>query len=206
MSRSTKRAASTSAKLSTAPAAPARDRSASASSAHPLAGVSRTLDQELEWYFVHAETALRRGCVQLVPGHLGASLAASERTEDALLTKAHAIARTVQGCLRALPDRHVSVLRAAYTPRRWPRNVEAAFETLAPIVVRLAVARSPWPQRSGHAGLEEAAALRLSGQLVSAKPLAMAKLKLQAGKLLGAAVVAYTKVRVLEAPPPSGAW
>ena len=72
--------------------------------------------------------------------------------------------------------------------------------TEAPIVVRLAVASNPWPQKSGHAGLEEAAAVRLSAQLVTAKPLAMAKLKLQAGKLFGAAVVAYANVRVLEAP------
>jgi hypothetical protein len=177
-----------------------RRKSASKPSTHPLAGASRALDQELEWYFVYAETALRRGCVQLVPGHLGASLAASQPTEDALLTKAHAVALTVQGCLRALPDRHVSVLRAAYTPRRWPRNVEATFESLAPIVVRLAVAKSPWPHKSGHAGLEEAAAVRLSGQLAAAKPLAMAKLKVQAGKLFGEAVVAYRHVRVLEAP------
>ena len=195
MSKATTRA-SKSAKKTVATAAQVPRNSASDPSTHPLAGVSRTLDQELEWYFVYAERALGRGCVQLVPGHL----AASETAEDALLKKAHAIALTVHGCLRALPDRHVSVLRAAYTPRRWPRNVEAAFETLAPVVVRLAVASNPWPHKSGHAGLEEAAAVRLSAQLVSAKPLAMAKLKLQAGKLFGAAVVAYANVRVLEAP------
>ena len=196
MSKATKRATSTSAKKAAATEAQVPRNSASETSTHPLAGVSRTLDQELEWYFVYAERALGRGCVQLVPGHL----AASETAEDALLKKAHSIALTVHGCLRALPDRHVSVLRAAYTPRRWPRNVEAAFETLAPVVVRLAVASNPWPHKSGHAGLEEAAAVRLSAQLVSAKPLAMAKLKLQAGKLFGAAVVAYANVRVLEAP------
>ena len=205
MSKATKRATSTSAKKTAATEAQVPRNSASETSTQPLAGVSRTLDQELEWYFVYAERALRRGCVQLVPGYLGAGLAASEHTEDALLKKAHAIALTVQGCLRALPDLHVSVLRAAYTPRRWPRNVEAAFETLAPVVVRLAVAKSPWPHKSGHMGLEEAAALRLSAQLVTAKPLAMAKLKLQAGKLFGAAVVAYANVRVLEAPGLHGA-
>jgi len=191
MSKATTRATATSARKTAATEAQVPRNNASETSTEPLAGV-----RELEWYFVYAERALARGCVQLVPGHL----AASEHAEDALLKKAHGIALTVQGCLRALSDLHVSVLRAAYTPRRWPRNVEAAFETLAPIVVRLAVASNPWPHKSGHAGLEEAAAVRLSAQLVSAKPLAMAKLKLQAGKLFGAAVVAYANVRVLEAP------
>ena len=162
--------------------------------------VSRSLDQELEWYFVYAETALGRECVGLLPTYAAATVLSSNPTDDILLGKAHELARTVQGCLRTVADRHASVLRAVYTPRRWPRNVEAEFQLLAPIVVRLAVASDPWPARSAHAGLEDAAAARLSARLIAGRPIPLARLKTQASRLFGDAVVAYTKVRALEAP------
>jgi hypothetical protein len=62
------------------------------------------------------------------------------------------------------------------------------------------MASDPWPAKSGHAGLEEATAARLSARLVASRPLPLARLKTQAGRLFGAAVVAYTKLRALEGP------
>ncbi len=162
--------------------------------------VSRALDQELEWYFVYAETALRRNSVDLLPSYATARVLSSSPTEDTLRGKALELAQTVQGCLRVLPDRHASVLRAVYTPRRWPKNVEDEFQALAPVVVRLVMASDPWHAKSGHAGLEEATAARLSARLVAARPVPVARLKAQASRLFGAAVTAYTKVRVLESP------
>jgi hypothetical protein len=165
--------------------------------------VSRALDQELEWYFVYAETALGRESVALLPSYAVAtalSSPSSDPTEDVLRGKAHELAQTVQGCLRRLADRHASVLRAIYTPRRWPKNVEAEFQVLAPIVVRLSVATDPWPARSAHAGLEDAAAARLAARLVADRPVPLERLKTQASRLFGTAVVAYTKVRALEGP------
>ena len=162
--------------------------------------VSRALDQELEWYFIYAETALGRESVELLPSYAAARVLSSSPTEDTLRIKALELAQTVQGCLRVLADRHASVLRAVYTPRRWPKNVEVEFQALTPVVVRLVVASDPWPARSAHAGLEDATAARLSARLVAAKPLPVARLKTRASRLFGAAVLAYMKVRALEAP------
>jgi hypothetical protein len=159
--------------------------------------VSRALDQEFEWYFVYAEKALGRDSVGLLPSYAAATVVSSNPTDDTLRGKAQELARTVQGCLRALGDRHASVLRAVYTPRRWPKNVEAEFQVLAPIVVRLAVASDPWPARSAHAGLEDAAAARLSARLVAGRQQHLAPLKARAMRLFGAAVIAYTKLRAL---------
>jgi hypothetical protein len=162
--------------------------------------VSRALDQEFEWYFVYAENALGRDSVGLLPSYASATVVWSNPTDDMLRGKAQQLARTVQQCLRALGDRHASVLRAVYTPRRWPKSVEAEFDVLAPIVVRLAVASDPWPARSAHAGLEDAAAARLSARLVAGKERHLAPLKARARRLFGDAVVAYTKLRAMEGP------
>jgi hypothetical protein len=182
----------------TAPARPAAPAVPS-SNALDLA-VSRALDQEFEWYFAYAEKALARDSVGLLPSYAAARVVSSHPTDDMLLGKARDLARTVQGCLRALGGRHASVLRAAYTPRRWPKNVEAEFDVLAPIVVRLAVARDPWPARSPHAGLEDAAAARQSARLITGKQRHLAPLKARAKQLFGDAVLAYLNVRVLEGP------
>jgi hypothetical protein len=66
---------------------------------------------------------------------------------------------------RAIRSHRASVLRAACSPRRWPKRIESTFESLPRIVVRLAFAEDPWPERAGHTGLEEATALRLSAAL-----------------------------------------
>jgi hypothetical protein len=209
MSKSTNKAHATRTK-STAPARPAAttappprasrtDVALNPSTALELV-VSRALDQEFEWYFVYAENALGRDSVGLLPSYAATTVVSSNPTDDMLRGKAHELARTVQGCLRALGDRHASVLRAVYTPRRWPKTVAAEFEALAPIVVRLAVASDPWPARSAHAGLEEAAAARLSARLVAGKERHLAELKARARRLFGAAVAAYTKLRALEGP------
>lgn len=162
--------------------------------------ISRALDQELEWFFVYGEAALRRGAVQLVPRAFGAELASTHPNEDAFLTKAHALARRVKASLDALPDRDGAVLRAMYTPRRWPRSVEQEFKSLAPLVVRLALVGEPWPARVPGRGLEDAAALRLSAQLVAGKGVRVANLRGRAETRFRSAVMAYTKVRLLEAP------
>src|SRR5271170_1382145 len=98
--------------------------------------VSRALDQELEWYFEYAEGALHRESVGMLPSYAvvriladGMSAALPRRgqceepTDEACRSRAHELARTVQGCLSKVPGRHASVLRAAYTPRRWPSRV-----------------------------------------------------------------------------------
>ena len=164
--------------------------------------VSRMIDQELDWFFVYAETALARESVGLLPSYVSVAGPSLTPTEDALRVKAHGLAQTVQRCLREIRNRHAGVLRCVYTPRRWPKSVETEFETLAPIVVRCAVASDPWPARSAHAGLEDAAATRLSARLLTGRPLAVARLKAQARRLLRAAVMAYLRVRSLDESPP----
>ncbi len=157
--------------------------------------LSRALDQELEWYFAYAEAALHRDSVGILPSYAAVRILATEPTDEACRVRGHELARTVRGCLHGIRSRHASVLRAAYTPRRWPRAVKNAFETLAPIVVRLVFADDPWPERSGHTGLEEAVALRLSAALNDSAKVKVARLRTQAQRLLGGAVVAYAKAR-----------
>ena len=110
------------------------------------------------------------------------------------------LARTVRRSVHQLQGRNASVLRAAYTPRRWPKNVVKVFESLTPLAVRLSFADDPWPERSSRAGLEEAVATRLSAALVFKSSVPIARMRAQAQKLLGRAVLAYAKARSLEAP------
>ncbi len=196
-----------------APVSPTRRTDVALKPATPLEVlVSRALDQELEWYFAYAEAALHRESVGMLPSYAvvriladGTSAALPRRgqceepTDEACRSRAHELARTVQGCLSRLTGRHASVLRAAYTPRRWPSRVERAFNVLAPIAVRLAFANDPWPVRlSAHTGLEEAVAVRLSAALGDPAKVNVAKLRTQAQRLLGNAVAAYAKARALE--------
>jgi hypothetical protein len=160
--------------------------------------VSRALDQELEWYFAYAQAALNRESVGILPSYAAVRILATEPTDEACRGRALELARTARKCLQALSGSHASVLRSAYTPRRWPRAVERAWGTLSPIVVRLAFAADPWPQRSGHKGLEEASALRLAAQLADDKGVSVAQLRSQAQDLFGRAVVAYSKARSFE--------
>jgi hypothetical protein len=157
--------------------------------------VSRALDQELEWFFAYAEMALARDSVGILPSYAAVKVLATEPTDEACRGRAHELARAVRGCLHALHPRQASVLRAAYTPRRWPRAVEKAFDVLSPIAVRLAFALDPWPARSGHTGLEEAAALRLSAALLVPGKVKVAKMKARAQALLGDAIGAYATAR-----------
>lgn len=161
--------------------------------------VSRALDQELDWYFAYGEAALRRNSVGLLPGYAAVSLS-KEPTDEVCLARGHELARTVAGCLHGIKGRHASVLRSGYTPRRWPRVIEKTFGSVAPIVVRLAFAEDPWPHRSGHKGLEEATALRLSAALHDPTKVKVARLRSEAQRLLGGAIVAYATQRALKAP------
>jgi len=176
--------------------------------------VARALDQELAWYFEYAESALHHENVGMLPSYAVAQMLSDgtsaelpraphrgEPTDEACRIRAHELARTVRGCLHALSGRHASVLRAVYTPRRWPKAVEKAFDVLAPIAVRLAFAEDPWPPRlSAHTGLEEAAACRLSAALHDPAKVKVARVRLRARSLLGKAVAAYAKARTQKAP------
>ena len=159
---------------------------------------SRALDQELEWYFAYAEGALHRESVGTLPGYAAVRILATEPTEEAYRGRALDLARTVRKCLGALSGAHASVLRSAYTPRRWPKAVERTWGSLSPIVVRLALAADPWPPGAGHKGLEDAVALRLAAQLAHDKRLPTAELRSRAQGLLGRGVVAYAQARSLE--------
>jgi hypothetical protein len=162
--------------------------------------VSRALDQELEWFFAYAEAALSRDSVGILPSYAAVKVLATEPTDEACRGRAHELARAVSGCLHTIPPRHASVLRAAYTPRRWPRAIERVFDVLTPIVVRMAFADDPWPERSAHVGLEEAAATRLSAALMDPARVRVAHRRAQAQRLLGKAVVAYARARAQKAP------
>jgi hypothetical protein len=197
-SPSSKAAESTTA--SSNPAAPTRRTDAALRPATPFeVVVSRALDQELEWFFAYAEAALHRESVGILPSYAAVRILATEPTDEACRTRAQELAGTVQRCLYRLPGRHASVLRAAYTPRRWPKAVENAFDLFAPIAVRLAFANDPWPPRlSAHTGLEEAAAVRLSAALHDPAKVKVEKIRTQAQGLLGNAVAAYAKARGME--------
>jgi hypothetical protein len=157
--------------------------------------VSRAIDQELDWYFSYAETALHRERIGMLPSY--AARLVTEPTDAVIRSRALDIARVVRGCLRALAPLHAEILRAVYTPRSWPKNVEKAFDSLAGVVVRLSLAENPWPPRSGRSGLEHAASMQVSAAITSSS-VSVARLRNQAQRLLGGAVVAYAGLRALE--------
>ncbi len=160
--------------------------------------ISRALDQELEWYFAYGEAALWRGDIKILPSYAAVRILATE-PEDAVHKKATELALTVRVCLLSLRAPHASVLRTAYTPRRWPEPIERAFQSVAPIAVRLTLASDPWPPRRSRSGLEEAAASRLSTAIVAkSRRVRVARLRARAERLLGRAVVAYMDARALK--------
>jgi hypothetical protein len=155
---------------------------------------ARAIDQDLSWYFAFAESALRRENVGLLPAYAAATLSPTD-TDDTVRWRATGLARAVRDCLAAVSARHASVLRATYTPRRWPRRVEQRFQALVPVVVRLALAEDPWPSRSSRSGLERSVAVRLSRALARLKPPSMARLESRARRLFGSAIAAYAVAR-----------
>ncbi len=182
-----------------APTPPIRRTDAALHPATPLEViVSRALDQELEWYFAYAEGALHRESVGMLPSYAAVRILATAPTDEAGRGRALELARTVRKCLDALSGAHASVLRSAYTPRRWPKAVERTWGSLSALVVRLAFAADPWPPRTGHKGLEEAVALRLAAQLAHEKRVPTAELRSRARGLLRRAVVAYAQARSRE--------
>jgi hypothetical protein len=157
--------------------------------------VSRSLDQELAWYFVYGEMALVRGDVSMLPSS-AAARAFAARPDGDFAAEAFGLAQEVRRCLQALRAPHASVLRAAYSPRQWPDPVERTFESVAAIAVRLALAEDPWPPRGAKKGLEESAASRLSSAIVARRPkLRVGKLRARAERMLGSAIVAYAVAR-----------
>ena len=119
-----------------------------------------------------------------------AAMAASLTT----IRRALQLATTVQSTLGAVSTRHAGVLRAAYTPRRWPVTVTREFQRLSAIAVRLVCSANPWPERSSHDGLERAAALDLARKIAGNKrrPAALRK---EARRLMGSAIMAYIRAR-----------
>jgi hypothetical protein len=90
------------------------------------------------------------------------------------------------------------VLRASYSPRRWPHRVEETWGPLSGIVVRLWFVSDPWPPRWGRSGLEEAAATQLSTALAEKRHVPIGRLRQKADRLLKSAVVAYADARALD--------
>ena len=166
----------------------------------PLAvAISRAIDQELDWFFAYAEGALHREDVAILPSYAAVRILATSPTDEDVRARAAELAYLVQVCLVSLRAPHASVLRAAYTPRRWPARVRSEFKHLSGVVVRLTLPDELWPAKSGHHGLEEAAASRLSFTLASTtakRP--FARVRARAEGLLGRAVVAYSKARSQE--------
>lgn len=161
---------------------------------HPLEMmVRRALDSELRWYFVIAEAALRRASFPMLPSY---AVVASEPTDEALRDRALETAETIRTCLGVLPAKHAEILRAAYTPRIWPKAVTKAFGPVAPVVVRIALANDPWPERGSGSGLERAVAARL-GEAILKKRVPVGRLRYQAVRLLAGAALTYAKVRAL---------
>jgi hypothetical protein len=161
--------------------------------------VTRALDQELAWYFGYAESAARLGSLVLLPPYVAMQSAGAGETEDDQLRRAQALVSTVKVALRALPTQCAGVLRATYTPRRWPLAVVREFGPLTAIVVRLVCAAHPWPARSSHDGLEHAAAMHMAKQLArdEGRPGVLRK---EARRLLGRAITAYVRARTQREP------
>ena len=144
------------------------------------------LSEELEWFFGYAARGLRHQRVAMLPSRVAERTRASDARR-----KAERLGVEVQECLFALPNPHPVVLRAVFTPRRWPRAVQNAFKHLAPIAVRLFFSSDPWPGRLSHMGLEDAAALQLAGRL-GGRDLGHAEaLRSQAERLFDSAMVEY---------------
>jgi hypothetical protein len=161
--------------------------------------VAVAFDQELEWYFSYAEGAKRIGNVSFLPTHESKRLAAIDDSPEATMRRGLELATAVQSTLGAMPAHHAGVLRAVFTPRRWPNAVEREFNHLSAIVVRLTCAAHPWPARNNHDGLETAAAHHLAQQLAHdrARPAALRK---TARGLMGKAVKAYVYARAKGGP------
>jgi hypothetical protein len=170
--------------------------------ATPLELVSRALDQELEWWFSYAEMAMHRQSVAMLPSYAAVRVLAEAATDDACRAKALELGRRVRVCLASLREPHASVLRAAYTPRRWPLAVQHEFKCLAGIAVRLTLTDDLWPARTARSGLEEAAATRLAAAITGkTSKVSLPRIKSAASRLLGGAIVAYTTARSLEGAP-----
>ncbi|MGO8998007.1 MAG: hypothetical protein ACLQVI_32195 [Polyangiaceae bacterium] len=163
------------------------------------------VDQELAWYFGYAETAARLGSLTLLPPYVSMQAAAAGETEEEQLRRARALVLTVRTALHALPAQCAGVLRAAYTPRRWPLTVVREFGPFTAIVVRLICAAEPWPARSSHDGLEHAAARHLARQLVvdDGRAVATRVLRNGARRLMGRAITAYVRARTQRDVPPA---
>jgi hypothetical protein len=125
-----------------------------------LATLHGHLEDELEWFFGYAESALRQDRVAMLPVHV-----AVRATARGARSKAKELAQAVADGLEGLQQPHPVVLRSVFTPRRWPSLVQHEFKRLSPIVVRLFGTADPWPGQSSHEGLEQAMARQLASRL-----------------------------------------
>jgi hypothetical protein len=200
--RKPKSAPSKAAESTAAPSIPPASKRRTDAALHPAtpleAIVSRALDQELEWYFSYAEAALHRADVGMLPSYAAVRVLATEPTDEACRRYALGLALAVRMGLARLAGPNASVLRAAYSPRRWSRRIEETWGPLSGIVVRLWLADQPWPPRWGRSGLEEAAATQLSAALAEKGHVPTGRLRQKADHLLKNAVVAYSSARALD--------
>jgi len=158
--------------------------------------IPKALDQELDWYFSYGEGAKRLGSIAFLPMHETTRLATVDDSSVATQRTGLALATAVQSTLGDMPAHHAAVLRAAFTPRRWPDAVAREFQCLSAIAVRLTCAANPWPTRSNHAGLETAAAHHLAHLLTLTRERArLVTLRKTARRLLGRAILAYVRAR-----------
>ena len=98
---------------------------------------SVTVDDELEWFFNHAECDM--GLTSNFMAALGSTW--DGQTSDELVVPAHRY-RKMRSWLKAIPDSDAGVLQAAYELRSWPRPLADDLGRLTGIVVKLACASS----------------------------------------------------------------
>ena len=126
---------------------------------------------EVEWFFTHAK---------------------SDRSPDGIEA-----ARKIQRWLDRLVTFHVGCLALRYTPRTWPKRIEAEFGGFASLVVRMECAAHP-AVRGTTEELEDAAAARLERMIANggrANQRELWELEEHACQHLRAATRAYARVR-----------
>jgi len=159
-------------------------RSTATNSAHE--GATFAVLEDLFWYFSYAEEARHARGVLFLPGVDAMQHEHGVPTYVDVIERARELAASVEDCLEQVDARHASVLRTCFTQRPWSRRIDRAFGTLAPLVVRLAGAKDPWPPRHPGESFEESVTRALSVRISRDAAYAVA-LRKEADALLTAA-------------------
>jgi hypothetical protein len=158
---------------------------------------------ELAWFFTEAESAMHvpsnhESLAEMaVSGRKGTRRDPADGSADARM-EAVCAAGVIERRLRALAERDLAVLVAAFEPRPWPEALEVELGDLTGIVVRLAVAGQRGTLATGvpmQRLLETARSLEVA--LVSEDHAAFDLLRVEAQALFTRARRAYVKVRGL---------